>query len=66
MTSRPEKIDPNQRYSVNEAVGALGLGRNSLYKLIREKKISVIKTGRRTHVPGSEIIRLSTLPGTAA
>jgi excisionase family DNA binding protein len=47
-------------YSVNEAAYILGLGRTSLYGLMKSKELQVVKIGRRTLVPASAIDALIT------
>lgn len=44
--------------SVNDAAKALGLGRTSIYQLIREGKLEAIKLGRRTLVKAASIRKL--------
>lgn len=60
-----QQVDQNQRYSIIEGSELLRLGRSKLYGLIKSGKLAVIKEGARTYVPGSEIIRLSTLRPTS-
>ena len=55
-------IDPNQRYSLQEANLALRQSPAKTFRDIKQGKLQVIRDGARTFVPGSEIIRLSTLP----
>ena len=52
-------LDERQRYSVPEALEYLRTNRARLYEQIAQGSIVVIKDGRRTYVPGSEIARLS-------
>ena len=44
--------------SVNETAKVLGLGRTSIYALIREGRIETVKLGRRTLVKTDSIRRL--------
>jgi len=44
--------------SINETAKALGLGRTSIYALIREGRLETIKLGRRTLVKVDSIRRL--------
>ena len=52
-------LDTAQRYAVEEATDYLRTSRARLYERIAAGEIKVIKDGRRTYVPGSEIARLS-------
>ncbi|MEZ5514072.1 MAG: helix-turn-helix domain-containing protein [Steroidobacteraceae bacterium] len=54
-------LDQQQRYSIPEAVQYLRLSRGAVYKLISAGELRILKQGKRTFVPGSEIARLSTL-----
>lgn len=54
-------VDVAQRYTIAEAVSYLRISHASIYKLINGRQIRVIKHGKRTFVPGSEIARLSRL-----
>jgi excisionase family DNA binding protein len=55
-------IDASQRYSPEEAADYLRTSRWSVFKDLREGRLRAIREGRRTFIPGSEIIRRSTLP----
>jgi len=44
--------------SVNDAAKALGIGRTSVYQLIREGRLEAIKLGRRTLIKAASIRRL--------
>jgi hypothetical protein len=55
-------LEPQRRYTINAASGLLSQSRAKTYLDIRAGKLAVIKDGRRTYIPGSEIIRRSTLP----
>jgi prophage regulatory protein len=57
-------VDMAQRYTIAEAISYLRISRASLYKEINARRIQVLKLGRRTFVPGSEIARLSRLERT--
>lgn len=59
-------IDRSQRYTIAETVLYLRLSHASVYKEINAGRLRVIKQGKRTFVPGSEIVRVSTLPGVPA
>lgn len=58
-------VDPNQRYSIPEAEQYLRISRSELYLRIQRGSLRAIKDGRRTFIPGSEIVRVSTLPTTS-
>lgn len=59
LTSTPT-TDQMQREGlrVEEAAFMLGCGRTTVFQLIREKRLRVVKLGARTIVPRSEITRL--------
>ena len=61
MTALPP-LDPRQRYTIPEACAYLRKCRASLYADIKAGDIRVIKEGRRTYVPGSEIASRSAVP----
>lgn len=44
--------------SVNEAARVLGVGRTSLYGMIRDGRIETVKLGRRTLIKTASIRRL--------
>ncbi len=46
---------PAIAYRIEEAAKALCLGRTTLYRLIREGKLKVIKVGKRTLISASEL-----------
>lgn len=54
-------LDPNQRYTLVEACQLLRQSRAKTYKDIAEGNLVVIKDGRRAYIPGSELVRRSTL-----
>lgn len=56
----PTNNDQLQREGlrVEEAAHILGCGRTTIFHLIREKRLRVVKLGTRTIVPRSEINRL--------
>ena len=60
--TRPTQLDPLQRYSVPEASALLRQCRAKTYQDIQAGRIRVIKDGKRTYIPGSEIARRSALP----
>jgi prophage regulatory protein len=57
-------VDVAQRYTIKEATCYLRISHASIYKEINAHRIRVLKHGKRTFVPGSEIARLSRLEGT--
>lgn len=59
-------LDEKQRYSVPEAGAYLRTCRAKIYLKIKSGELRIIKDGARTLIPGSEIIRLSTLAASAA
>ena len=54
-------VDLAQRYTIKEATSYLRVSHASIYKEINARRIRILKLGRRTFVPGSEIARLSQL-----
>ncbi len=54
-------IDPHQRYQIEEANAYLRQSRAKTYIDISAGTLRVIKDGSRVYIPGSEIIRRSTL-----
>jgi hypothetical protein len=62
----PATIDANQRYAIPEANQVLRQSNAKTYLDIKAGKIRVIRDGGRTYIPGSELIRLSTLPALQA
>jgi prophage regulatory protein len=54
-------IDLAQRYTIKEATSYLKISDASIYKEIKAHRLRVLKQGKRTFVPGSEIARLSRL-----
>ncbi len=59
-------VDANQRYSVDEALAYLRTSRRPFYEKLNAGLIATITEGRRRYVPGSEIVRLSSVPTAAA
>jgi hypothetical protein len=58
-------LEIHRRYSIQAASGLLSQSRAKTYLDIRAGTLAVIKDGRRTYIPGSEIIRRSTLPASS-
>jgi hypothetical protein len=54
-------IDPNRRYPIEQANQYLAQSRAKTYNDIAAGSLKVIKDGKRVYIPGSEIIRRSTL-----
>jgi prophage regulatory protein len=52
-------VDIAQRYTIAEATCYLRISHASIYKEINARRLRVLKHGKRTFVPGSEIARLS-------
>lgn len=63
---QPIPLDPNQRYTIKEALAYLRCSRARLYLKEAAGEIRLLRDGRRTYVPGSEIARVSRLPAEAA
>ena len=59
-----QPVDPGQRYTVDEGSRYLRVSRAQLYLDISAGRLRTITHGRRRYIPGSEIIRLSTLAAT--
>lgn len=55
-------LEPHRRYIIPEAAALLRQAQSTTYLQIRRGDLRVIRDGGRTYVPGSEIIRRSTLP----
>ena len=51
LRASPEKL----AYTVPEALYATGLGRTTLYALIAERKLRIIKVGSRTLIPADSL-----------
>lgn len=64
----PALIDPNQRYEIDEGSAILRQSRAKTFQDIKldpakdPRALRVIKDGARTYIPGTELIRRSTLP----
>ena len=55
-------LDPAQRYTIPEATRYLRTSHQTIYNLINAGELATIKEGRRRFVPGSEIVKRSSLP----
>jgi Helix-turn-helix domain len=62
----PPTLDPLQRYSVAEANALLRQSNARTYQQIKAGELRTIRDGGRTYIPGSEIVRRSTLPASEA
>ena len=62
----PGPIDTNRRYSIKVVNELLSQSNSKTYEDIAAGRLKVIKDGKRTYVPGSEIVRRSTLAAAAA
>jgi hypothetical protein len=56
---RPAVVDANQLYNVPEASAALDQSHVTTYAMINRGELKSILRGRRRHISGAEIIRLS-------
>jgi excisionase family DNA binding protein len=54
-------VDVNQRYAITEASTYLRQSRSKIYTDIANGSLQVIRDGGRIYIPGSEIVRKSTL-----
>ncbi len=54
-SSTPKKM----AYRIDEACYVLGIGRTSLYALVKSGRLKLIKIAGRSLVPGSELERLT-------
>jgi excisionase family DNA binding protein len=55
-----------QGLRIEEAAHALGCGRTTVFKLIREGRLRVVKLGTRTVIPRNEIERILGATGSDA
>lgn len=60
--SPPATVDANQRYDLAEVNAILRQSPAKTFADMRAGTLRVIREGRRTFVPGSELIRRSRLP----
>lgn len=60
MNDRLQQSD-KLAYRVSEACAALGVGRTSLYKLVKAGELRMIKIAGRSLVPRAELERLTRL-----
>jgi len=59
-------LDKSQRYTIPETSRYLRVSRAYVYSLITNGDLRSIKDGKRRFIPGTEIIRRSTLAQAAA
>ena len=52
---RQERVITPLAYSINDAATALGVGRTTVFRLIREQKLSVVRVGTRTLITATEL-----------
>lgn len=53
-TREPERL----AYSINEAVRVSSLGRSTLYRHIRAKRLELVRVGGRSLIPAAALHRL--------
>ena len=63
---QPPALDPRQRYTIPEANALLRQGNSKTFEQIKAGELKVIRDKGRTYIPGSEIVKRSTLPAAAA
>lgn len=54
MKEKPERL----AYRIDEACASIGIGRSSLYNMIRDGRLKSVKIAGRTLIPRCEIERL--------
>jgi hypothetical protein len=54
-------LEANRRYSINDGAAILNCSRSRFYEHIKAGRIRIIKDGRRSYAPGSDLIALSTI-----
>ena len=54
-------LDERQRYTVDEAIRYLRSSRATVYRDIAQGRLLTIQEGARRYIPGSEIVRRSTV-----
>jgi excisionase family DNA binding protein len=54
-------LNPIERYSIDEACAYLRQSRAKTYQDIRDGRLSIIKDGARSYVPGTAIAARSTI-----
>lgn len=58
MVAPVEAAPARRAYSPGEAAAVLGIGRTTVYQLVSEGRLRVVKIGVRTLIPATEIDRL--------
>jgi len=53
---RREKVITPLAYSIRDAATALGIGRTTLYRLIQDGQLAVVKVGARTLIPAGSLV----------
>lgn len=66
LTKLPAEPVARQSLRVEEAAVALGCGRTTIFKLIKEGQLRAVKLGSRTVIPRSEVDRLLAVGGGTA
>jgi len=52
---RRERTLPPLAYRIRDAATALGIGRSTLYELIKDGEIAIVKVGSRTLITATEL-----------
>jgi excisionase family DNA binding protein len=52
-------LDANQRYTIDEAAAFLRISRVHLYANVKAGKLRLLKDGRRSFIPGAQIVAAS-------
>lgn len=56
------QLEPLRRYDIPTTLALLGISRRHFYQSVKAGRIKMVKDGRRSFCPGSEIARLSQVP----
>jgi excisionase family DNA binding protein len=48
----------DRTYTINQTMNILGIGRTSIYKLVKSGELNALKLGRRTLIAASDIAAL--------
>jgi hypothetical protein len=59
------QLDPLRRYSIADSLTLLGVSKKRFYAHVKAGRITLLKDGRRSFCPGSDIARLSQPPEAA-